>query len=96
MTTTGGGKHPGEPVLVYSAANDLEAQLIKTYLESNDIPVWLQGEAVGKVYGMVVGALAEVRVYVPEPLAQKAIELLEEASDDETPDDPASPEDAQA
>jgi hypothetical protein len=77
MTTTGGGKHTGEPVHVYTAANDLEAQVIKTYLESNDIPVMLQGEAAGKVFGMMVGAMAEVRVYVPEPLADKAIELLE-------------------
>ena len=82
MTTTGGGKHSGEPVHVYTAANDLEAQVIKTYLESNDIPVLLQGEAAGKVFGMMVGAMAEVRVYVPEPLAQQAIELLEEQSGD--------------
>ena len=87
MTTTGGGKHSGEPVLVYSAMNDMEAQVIKSYLESNDIPVLLQGEAAGKVFGMMVGAMAEVRVYVPEPLAQRAMELLEETSEDEPADD---------
>jgi hypothetical protein len=85
MTTTGGGKHAGEPVHVYTAANDLDAQVIKTYLESNDIPVLLQGEAAGKVFGMMVGAMAEVRVYVPEPLAEKAIELLEEVSAEDEP-----------
>ena len=82
MTTTGGGKHYDEPVQVYSAVNDLDAQVIKSYLESNDIPVLLQGEAAGRVFGMMVGAMAEVRVYVPAPLADKARELLEEVSDD--------------
>ena len=45
MTTTGGGKYSDEPVQVYSAVNDLDAQVIKSYLESDDIPVLLQGEA---------------------------------------------------
>ena len=82
MTTTGGGKQYDEPVQVYSAVNDLDAQVIKSYLESNDIPVLLQGEAAGRVFGMMVGAMAEVRVFVPAPLADKARELLEEVSDD--------------
>lgn len=77
MATTGGSIQPGAPVEVFVAANDLEAQVIKSFLESNDIPVMLQGDAVSKVYGFTVGGMAEVRVYVPEPLAAKAIELLE-------------------
>ena len=82
MTTTGGGKQYDEPVQVYSAVNDLDAQVIKSYLESNDIPVLLRGEAAGRVFGMMVGAMAEVRVFVPAPLAAKARELLEEVSDE--------------
>ena len=87
MTTTGGGKHYDEPVQVYSAVNDLDAQVIKSYLESNDIPVLLQGEAAGRVFGMMIGAMAEVRVYVPAPLADKARELLEEVSGDDDEED---------
>lgn len=87
MTTTGGGKQYDEPVQVYSAVNDLDAQVIKTYLESNDIPVLLQGEAAGRVFGMMVGAMAEVRVFVPAPLADKARKLLEEVSDDDDEED---------
>ena len=83
MTTTGGGKYSDEPVQVYSAVNDLDAQVIKSYLESNDIPVLLQGEAAGRVFGMMIGAMAEVRVYVPAPLADKARKLLEEVSEEE-------------
>lgn len=92
MATTGGPIQPGEPVEICVAANELEAQVIKSFLESNDIPVMLQGEAVSKIYGFTVGGMAEVRVYVPAPLAPKAIELLEaaeEAPDDEEPAKPA-------
>ena len=94
MTTTGGGKQYDKPVQVYSAVNDLDAQVIKSYLESNDIPVLLQGEAAGRVFGMMVGAMAEVRVFVPAPLAAKARELLEEVSDeaDQEGDDAGSDE----
>ena len=90
MTTTGGGKHSDEPVQVYSAVNDLDAQVIKSYLESNDIPVLLQGEAAGRVFGMMIGAMAEVRVFVPALLADKARELLEEVSEDAEEEDGAA------
>ena len=75
---TGGSIESGEPVKVYEAASELEAEVIKTYLESNGIPVMLQGEALSKVYGLTVGKMAQVRVFVPAPLAPKALELLEE------------------
>lgn len=85
MATTGGSIQSGEPVEVYVAANEMEAQVIRSFLESNDIPVMLQGDAASKVYGLAVGGLAEVRVYVPAPLAPKATELLEAA--EEAPED---------
>jgi hypothetical protein len=93
MATTGGSVQSGEPVEVCVAANELEAQVIKSYLESNDIPVMLQGDAVSKVYGFTVGMMAQVKIFVPELLAAKAIELLEEteeAADDEA-DEPVEP-----
>ena len=70
--------HPGEPVLVYEASGDLEAQVIKAYLQDAGIPVMLQGEALGRVYGLTVGKIAQVRVYVPAPLAERALDLLRE------------------
>jgi hypothetical protein len=53
----------------------------------------LQGDAVSKVYGFTVGMMAQVKIFVPELLAAKAIELLEEteeAADDEA-DEPVEP-----
>jgi hypothetical protein len=93
--TTGGSIQSGEPVEVCVAANDLEAQVVKSFLESNGIPVMLQGDAVSKVYGLTVGGMAEVRVFVPEPLAAKAIELLE-ASEEVDEEDATESGDASA
>lgn len=92
MTTTGGDVQPGRPVEVYRAANEMEAQVIKSFLESNGIPVMLKHEAISSVIGFSAGPLAEVTVLVPEPLAGKAIELLEsdeEPGEDEADDEPA-------
>ncbi len=90
MATTGGSIQSGEPVEICVAANEMEAQVVKSFLESNDIPVMLQGDAVSKVYGLAVGGLAQVKVFVPELLAAKAIELLE-AENDAADDDAEEP-----
>lgn len=85
MTTTGGDIQSGEPAEIYVAANYIEAQAIKAYLESNDIPVFLLDEAIGSTLGLTYGPLAQVRVLVPAPLADRAQELLlepDEAGDE--------------
>lgn len=85
MTTTGGDVQAGRPVEIYRAVNEMEAQVIKSFLESNGIPVMLQHEAISSVIGFSAGPLAEVGVFVPEPLAEQAIALLE--SDEEMDED---------
>jgi hypothetical protein len=74
--TTGGQVQAGEPVEVYVAAHEMEAQVVKGYLESNGIPVVLLSEAIGPTLAVAIGPLAEVRVMVPGPLAERARELL--------------------
>ena len=87
MTTTGSDVQAGQPVEVYRAANEMEAQVIKSFLESNGIPVMLQHEAISNVIGFSAGPLAEVGVLVPEPLAEKAIELLESSEEEDGEED---------
>lgn len=61
---------------VYTAFGQLEAQVIKTKLESAGIPALLDYESMGVVLGVTVDGLGEVRVMVPDALAQEAQELL--------------------
>jgi len=81
QSAAGSSIQPGEPVMLYEAAGDLDAQVIKAYLQDAGIPIMLQGEALGRVYGLTVGKIAQVRVYVPAPLADRARELLAEVED---------------
>ena len=86
--TTGGGSSQ-EPVVVWEAANLMEAQVVKARLESEGIPAFVRSEALGAIYGLTAGSLARADVLVPGPLADQAIELLfgeeEEPSEDEQP-----------
>lgn len=75
--TTTGGDLDQEPVVVWEAANPLEAQVVKGRLESEGIPAIIRGEALGNVYGLTVGSLAQTDVLVPGALAEKATEILE-------------------
>jgi len=71
-----------------------EAEIMRSKLESEGIPCVLQREAVGVVYGITIGPMGDVRVLVPEPLVERAIDLLSEGELDVVDDD-SSQEDAQ-
>ena len=84
--TTGGGWSQ-EPVVVWEAANLMEAQVVKGRLESEGIPAFVRTEALGVIYGLTAGGLARADVLVPGPLAEQAFELLydeDEESEDES------------
>lgn len=72
------GKDGLKLVTIYTAFGQLEAQVIKTKLESAGIPALLRYESAGVVLGLTVDGLGEVRVMVPEDLASEARRLLNE------------------
>jgi hypothetical protein len=66
----------GEPLVTVRAANYMEAQIIKGRLESEGIPVLLSYESAGLIYGITIDGLGEVRIMVPQHLAEEAKEIL--------------------
>lgn len=66
---------------IWRAAGDLDAQIIKNYLESYDIKVILYEESIGKVFGFTSTPLGEVEVYVPADQEEFANKLLSELYD---------------
>jgi len=54
----------------------MEAQIMKGRLESEGIPVLLSYESAGLVYGLTVDGLGEVKIMVPEHLAEESKEIL--------------------
>jgi hypothetical protein len=63
-------------VAVYTARY-LEAQIIKSRLESEGIPAILSYESAGLVFGLTVDGVGQVKVMVPEHLAEEAREILQ-------------------
>jgi len=86
-TTTG-----GDLVVVWLAANQMEAQIVKGRLESEGIPAIIRGEALGAIYGLTTGALAESAVLVPAALADKAEAILQSDESWEVDDTPPAAE----
>lgn len=78
-TTTGGGRDDQSPVVVWEAANRMEAEIVAGRLHSEDIPAIIRGESLGAIYGLTTGSLAAATVLVPAALAEKAIEILASA-----------------
>ncbi len=72
-----GGQGPSpEPVLVYTAANQFEADVVSGRLEVEGIPSWKRRETLGAAYGLIIGPLARVDILVPAVLADRARDIL--------------------
>jgi len=65
-----------EQLVTVRIAGQMEAQVIKGRLENEGIPVLLSYESAGVVYGITVDGLGEVKVMVPEHLAEEAKQIL--------------------
>jgi Putative prokaryotic signal transducing protein len=77
--TTGGDAGDGVgPVCVGVVEGPLRAEIARTYLEQAGIAVYLQGEALGSVYGFTSGPLGTVRVLVPAVQAEEAAQIFGE------------------
>ncbi len=64
-------------VVICTVQGELSASVIKSHLESEGIPVLLQYESAGKVFGLTVDGLGEVKVLVPRELAGEAKRIIE-------------------
>ncbi len=68
-------------VVVYVSQGPLGAEVAKSKLESEGIPVMLRYEAIGRVYGLTVDGLGRVEVVVPGAYEALAREVLKEEPD---------------
>ncbi len=66
-----------EPLVTVRTAKYMEAQIIKGRLESEGIPVLLSYESLGLIYGLTIDGLGDVKIMVPQHLAEEAKEILE-------------------
>ncbi|MBI3242460.1 MAG: DUF2007 domain-containing protein [Chloroflexi bacterium] len=86
---------PENLVVIYTAAGQAEANLIKSVLEAAGIPAMSTQEGAGAAFGLTVGLMGEARILVREEDAAEAKELLaamEQEQPDEEDDDSNVPE----
>ena len=63
-------------VEVYKAASEMEAQVIKSLLESYGIPCFLRSNAAPSVHMFTIDGMGKVKVMVLSAVADKARELV--------------------
>ena len=63
-------------VTVYVANGQLDAEMVRGFLEASGIPAIISQESVGKVYGLASGPLGEVNILVPAEYSRDALDLL--------------------
>ena len=66
---------------------EVVANILKSHLESEGIPVLLQWESVGRVFGLTVDGLGQVKILVPEEFADEAKHIIEARESPEDTDD---------
>jgi len=71
-------------VVISTVQGELVANVIKSHLESEGIPVLLEYESAGIVYGLTVDGLGQVKILVPRELAEEARQIIEPKEPDQT------------
>ena len=52
------------------------ANIIKSHLENEGIPVLLEYESAGLIYGITANGIGEVKILVPKELAEEAAQII--------------------
>jgi len=68
----------------------VEAQIIKSKLESYGIPALLQYESAGRIFGITMDGLGKVKIMVPASQLEEAQRILQEKAENEAPEAPAT------
>jgi hypothetical protein len=64
-------------VVIKIVQGEARANVIKSHLESEGIPVYLKYESAGIIYGIIADGIGEVRILVPKELAEEAKKIIE-------------------
>ena len=71
-------------VVIKTVHGELVANVIKSHLESQGIPVILRHESAGRLFGICVDGLGAVRILVPREFAEEAERIIESKEPEQT------------
>ena len=75
-----------EEKLLFKTNDIFEANIIKSKLEAEGIPVLVKGDVLGNAYKVTVNGLGLIRIYVGEENLEKAKELIDTGGGSEDSD----------
>ncbi len=76
----------GEEKLLFKTNDIFEANIIKSKLEAEGIPVLVKGEILGNAYKVTVNGLGLIRIYVGEENCETAKQLIDTGGGSEDSD----------
>jgi CRISPR/Cas system-associated protein Csm6 len=65
-------------VVIETVQGQMTAEIIKSHLEDEGIPVYLQSESVGRVYGLIMDGLGAIKILVPLEFAEEAKKIIKD------------------
>jgi len=71
------GSSKSDLVVICTVQGEVVANVIKSHLESEGIPVLLKWESIGRVYGLTVDGLGQVSILVPQELVEESKRIIE-------------------
>lgn len=69
-------------VTVEVVYGQIKANVYKSHLESEGIPVYLQYESLGRVAPIMIDGLGKINIKVPAEFAEEAKQILRQTMDD--------------
>jgi len=64
--------------VIYEVADPINAEIVRGFLESQNIQVHLSREGAGRAYGLTIGPLGIVQILVPTQDVERAKQLIAE------------------
>ena len=69
-------------VTVAVVYGQIKAEVFKSHLESEGIPVYLQYESLGRVTPIMIDGLGKIKIKVPAKFSEEAKQILQQPPDD--------------
>ncbi len=74
-------------VAITTVQGEVRANIIKSHLEAEGIPVYLKYEGVGRIYGILADGMGEVQIMVPADCAEEARQIIEPQEKADNPEE---------
>jgi hypothetical protein len=74
-------------VVLKIVQGELPANILKSHLEAEGIPVYLKYESAGIIYGITADGIGEVRIMVPKDFLEEARKIIQPVEIQKTEND---------